>query len=61
MNRYFGSFFIALSFYALFAFTVFYFFFNEKIIIKKPNLEQTISLKHIELKNMFYRLVKVKK
>lgn len=60
MNRYFGSFFIALSFYALFAFTVFYFFFNEKIIIKKPNLEQTISLKHIELKEKEEKIVEAK-
>lgn len=60
MNRYFGSFFIALSFYALFAFTVFYFFFNEKIIIKKPNLEQTISLKHIELKEKEDKIVEAK-
>ena len=60
MNRYFGSFFIALSFYALFTFTVFYFFFNEKIIIKKPNLEQTISLKHIELKEKEEKIVEAK-
>lgn len=60
MNRYFGSFFIALSFYVLFAFTVFYFFFNEKIIIKEPNLEQTISLKHIELKEKEEKLVEDK-
>ena len=60
MNRYFGSFFIALSFYTLFAFTVFYFFFNEKIIIKKPNLEQTISLKHIELKEKEEKIVEAK-
>ena len=60
MNRYFGSFFIALSFYALFTFIVFYFFFNEKIIIKKPNLEQTISLKHIELKEKEEKIVEAK-
>ena len=60
MNRYFGSFFIALIFYVLFAFTVFYFFFNEKIIIKEPNLEQTISLKHIELKEKEEKIVEAK-
>ncbi len=51
MKRYINSFFIALSFYILFGFCIYYFYSNNKIeIIEEPKLSQTISLKYIELK-----------
>ena len=49
MNRYFGSFFIAFTSYALFGFFIFYFLINEKIIIEKPETLQAISLNHIKI------------
>ena len=51
MSRYFSSFFISLSFYALFGFGIYYLYSNNKIeIVEEPKLSQTISLKYIELK-----------
>jgi protein TonB len=49
MKRYFSSFFIAFSFYAVLAISVFYFFSNDKIIIKEIEQPKTISLNHIAL------------
>ena len=49
MKRYFSSFFIAFSFYVVLAISVFYFFSNDKIIIKEIEQPKTISLNHIAL------------
>ena len=49
MKRYFSSFFIAFSFYAFFAFCVYYLIANENILIEKIEENKTISLNHIEL------------
>ena len=49
MKRYFSSFFIAFSFYSIFAFCIFYFLSNNKIIIEKIEQPKTISLNHIAL------------
>jgi periplasmic protein TonB len=49
MSRYFSSFFIAFSFYALFGIGVFYFLNNKKIIINEAKTNQILSLNHIEL------------
>ena len=49
MKRYFSSFFIAFSFYSVLAISVFYFFSNDKIIIKEIEQPKTISINHIAL------------
>ncbi|BAK73325.1 energy transducer TonB [Arcobacter sp. L] len=50
MKRYFNSFIIALVFYSSFAFGIFYFFIDKKMIMKDSQVVQKISLNHIELK-----------
>lgn len=50
MKRYFNSFIIALVVYCSFAFGIFYFFIDKKMITKDSKIVQKISLNHIELK-----------
>lgn len=50
MKRYTGSFFIALSIYALVGIFIFYTFKNENLIFKEMEKPKTISLNQVELK-----------
>ena len=62
MSRYFSSFFISLSFYALFGFGIYYLYSNNKIeIFEKPKKLQIISLNQIELKPQINEIVEEQK
>jgi periplasmic protein TonB len=62
MNRYFISFFISLSLYVLFGFSIFYLYSNNKIeILEKPKNLQIISLNQIELKPQVNKVVEEQK
>mgnify|MGYP003616854418 CR=1 FL=1 len=62
MSRYFSSFFISLSFYALFGFGIYYLYSNNKIeIFEKPKNLQIISLNQIELKPQINEVVEEQK